>query len=225
MRAVIFWRAALLLGGCAHGSNPTASPHESPAVAAQSQELRSARPEDAPGRAELSPDIITRPHPPHEVSELDHPPATAAKGPRDLDDSAAAVPAVAPPPPSAPAEVALEPTETPAAARVPASPPPADLKRDEARQTPPKLGADIARADAELRERVQRALLESPSLSYTAKHVQVQVEQRDVVLRGEVRNAYERGEIEQIVRAVRGVRSLENKVALINPPTATPRVP
>jgi osmotically-inducible protein OsmY len=83
----------------------------------------------------------------------------------------------------------------------------------------PELGADIARADAELRERVQRALLDTPSLSYTAQHVHVAVDQRHVTLRGEVRNAYERGEIELIVRALPGVKTLDNQVALINPPT------
>jgi hypothetical protein len=119
MRAALLWPATLVVVGCAHGSSATANRPDGRAIAAQSQEVMAA--EGAAERANVSPDIIERPHPPHEVSEIDHPPAAEARGPRDLDGAAVVSAAPPPPPTGAPVEVAIEPTDTPSAASVPPS--------------------------------------------------------------------------------------------------------
>ncbi|HTU58278.1 MAG TPA: BON domain-containing protein [Polyangiales bacterium] len=166
-------------------------------------------------------------HPAQEVSELERPAPPAAAQAQSPDESPAArVESAAPPPrPTVAGEAKLETTEhhrdapltppEPAASDVIAAP-----AAGEPAQPPAKLGAEIARADAELRERVQRALLNARSLSYSAKHVQVDVAKREVTLRGEVRSAHERKELEQIVRSLAGVQQLNNQVALKE--TATP---
>jgi hypothetical protein len=71
-------------------------------------------------------------------------------------------------------------------------------------------------AEIDLRERVQRALLAQESLSYTAKHARVEVDERDVSLYGEVRTSQEKLELGRAVRSVPGVRRFDNRVVVIN---------
>jgi hypothetical protein len=71
-------------------------------------------------------------------------------------------------------------------------------------------------AEIDLRERVQRALLAQESLSYTAKHARVEVDERDVSLYGEVRTSQEKLELARVVRSVPGVRRFDNRVVVIN---------
>lgn len=199
MRTTHLWMAALTLTGCAHRSPPQ------PAAVAESQTQALSRSE----------------RPASDVREIEQPAARAAETPPASESGAAHVQTAAPPPQVAtPANAQLAPTSTPADVSI-APPEPANAVVVAAPmrggvEAAPEPGADISRADAELRERVQRALHNAGSLSYTAKHVQVDVTRRQVTLRGEVRTARERGELEQVVRALPGVKKLNNQVALID---------
>lgn len=223
MRASYLGAAAVMVVACAHGAQ---SGDANTAARSRTQELsKTVPPDEHEDGGENS--IVRRDHPPHEVGQLDTPAPGAAVGPRSPEDLSH-ISTAAPPPTSAAPTMALQPNTPVDAAPVPPSKPASATVvtapgRDTRPQAPPKLGDDIARADAELRERVQRALAESSSLSYTARHVQVDVAQQNVTLRGEVRTAHERSELEQIVRKLPGIKELSNQVALINPPTVRPR--
>jgi hypothetical protein len=232
VRTAYLYPVALVLAACAHRLSDTSSRTrvETAGTHDQEQSAESARAEHPPPSADRAPSglaIGEQPHPVSSVGTLRRPPARAARGPRDLDSSSAAV-SIAEPPPQATGsiKVAVESTDTPSSVEI-APPRPVSRKeltaplQDDSPKPPLKLGADITRADAELRERVQRALLNSSSLSYTAKHVRVDVAQSGVTLRGEARTAHERSELDRIVRSLPGVKSLNNEVALINRPTTT----
>lgn len=202
MRVTQLWLVALAMVGCAHRAGTE------PAPESQAQALS----RDA--------------HPAREISEADSPaPPAAAQTPPLEESPAARIESAEPPPrPTVAGEAKLETTaHRPEAPLTPPEPAASDVvaapAASESPQPPAKLGAEIARGDAELRERVQRALLNARSLSYTAKRVQVDVSKREVTLRGEVRTAHERKELEQIVRSLAGVKQLNNQVALIDPGT------
>lgn len=224
MRIANLWPAACFLAACAHGAQTSSHRDATPEITAHSQELqRSAAQEHS---ANSSSGVIEQAHPETGVSQSPEPSPAEARGPGRLEESAATMHTAAPlPQPNAAMAVAIEPSATPPA---PVTKPPAASDGMAPMPThaeqPEKPGAEIARADAELRERVQRALLGSTSLSYTAKHVRVEVAHHDVTLRGEVRTARERSDLEKIVRGLRGVRNLDNQVALISAATA-PRSP
>lgn len=71
-------------------------------------------------------------------------------------------------------------------------------------------------AEINLRELVQRALLAAESLSYTAKHARVEVDEHEVSLYGEVRTSQEKLELGEVVRSVPGVQQVDNRVVVIN---------
>jgi osmotically-inducible protein OsmY len=71
-------------------------------------------------------------------------------------------------------------------------------------------------AEIDLRERVQRALQAEKSLSYTAKHARVEVDEYDVSLYGEVRTSQEKLELGKVVGSVPGVQRVDNRVVVIN---------
>jgi hypothetical protein len=205
MRGTHLWLVGLALAGCAHRPGGV-----EPAPESQTQALS----RDA--------------HPAQEVAEIDHPVAPAAAAARAEETPAARVESAAPPPrPSVAGEAQLQttapPPDAPLAPPEPAASDVVSAPLGAEARPPAKLGAEIARDDAELRERVQRALLNASSLSYTAKRVRVDVAQHEVTLRGEVRTSKERKELEEIVRALPGVKRLNNQVALINP--TLPRTP
>ncbi len=202
MRVTQLWLVGLAVAGCAHRAATEPVPES------QTQALS----RDA--------------HPAQEVSEIEHPaPPAAAQTPSVEESPAARVDSAQPPPrPSVASEANLETTvHHPNAPLTPPEPTASDVvvapAASSSAQPPAKLGAETARADTELRERVQRALMNAPSLSYTAKRVQVDVAKREVTLRGDVRTAHERKELEQIVRSLAGVKQLNNQVGLIEPGT------
>ena len=80
-------------------------------------------------------------------------------------------------------------------------------------------------AEIDLRERVQRALLAADSLSYTAKHARVEVDERDVRLFGEVRTSQEKLTLGEVVRDVAGVQRVDNRVVVINRTPQANRMP
>jgi hypothetical protein len=85
-----------------------------------------------------------------------------------------------------------------------------------AEEAPPRDEGLPTHAEIDLRERVQRALLAAESLSYTAKHARVEVDERDVSLYGEVRTSQEKLELGKVVRGVSGVRRVDNRMVVIN---------
>jgi BON domain len=68
--------------------------------------------------------------------------------------------------------------------------------------------------EVHLRERIQTELGQQPTLSFTAKHVSVQVDKSDVTLEGDVRTAREKSEVQSIVEKIQGVRRVHNKLAV-----------
>jgi hypothetical protein len=81
--------------------------------------------------------------------------------------------------------------------------------------------ASLDKREAELRERIQRALLQSKELSYTAQRVRLEIASSDVTLRGEVRTALEKREVEELIQRVSGVRRVNNALAVIDQAPAT----
>jgi hypothetical protein len=81
--------------------------------------------------------------------------------------------------------------------------------------------ASLDKREAELRERIQRALLQSKELSYTAQRVRLEIAASDVTLRGEVRTAREKREVEELIQRVSGVRRVNNALAVIDQAPAT----
>jgi hypothetical protein len=79
--------------------------------------------------------------------------------------------------------------------------------------TPPDPPSD---GEVRLRERIQSALARSKSLSFTAKHVSVAVDDSDVTLEGDVRTAREKAEVQATVEKIQGVRRVHNKLAVID---------
>lgn len=71
-------------------------------------------------------------------------------------------------------------------------------------------------AEVRLRERIQAALGRRKSLSFTAKHVSIEVDKSDVTLQGDVRTAREKAEVQSIVEGIQGVRRVHNKLAVID---------
>jgi hypothetical protein len=69
-------------------------------------------------------------------------------------------------------------------------------------------------SEVRLRERVQAALARAKSLSFTARHVTIEVDRSDVTLQGDVRNAHEKAEVQSIVEGLEGVRRVHNKLAV-----------
>jgi hypothetical protein len=81
----------------------------------------------------------------------------------------------------------------------------------------PVIPADPPSAqEVRLRERIQAALGRRKSLSFTAKHVSVQVNKSDVTLEGDVRTAHEKAEVQSIVEKIQGVGRVNNKLAVID---------
>jgi hypothetical protein len=68
--------------------------------------------------------------------------------------------------------------------------------------------------EVRLRERIQAALGRHKSLSFTAKHVSVEVDKSDVTLQGDVRTAHEKAEVQSIVEQIQGVRRVNNRLAV-----------
>lgn len=85
---------------------------------------------------------------------------------------------------------------------------------------PPGEDKQVARApsaeEIELRERIQSSLLSAPGLSYSARRVSVAVEKQDVTLLGDVRNARERKEVENLVKQIQGVRRVKNQLSSVS---------
>jgi hypothetical protein len=167
--------------------------------------------------------ILRDEHPPTELPR-DKPPAHAAARPTALPDTSANFDGMAPPPAPAAeaAPIQIEPTAgAPPLAAVPPSKPASPTRVNnplDERKPPPRLGSDIATADAELRERIQRALLQRSDLSYTARHARVKVEDRNVTVEGQARTEHERAEVEELIRGLRGVRDFKSELVVINTP-------
>jgi hypothetical protein len=85
--------------------------------------------------------------------------------------------------------------------------------------TPP-LPAAASKEEAELRERIQRTLLQHRNLSFTARRVRVEIERGRVTLLGEVRTTREKSEVEDLVQKVSGVRRVTNQLAIIDQPAS-----
>lgn len=111
---------------------------------------------------------------------------------------------------------ALPPHSEPAAQRTPGS-----ARGEEPPHQSAAAPASLDKREADLRERIQRALLHSKELSYTAQRVRVEIEASDVTLRGEVRTAREKREVEQLIQRVSGVRRVNNALAVIDQAPAT----
>lgn len=92
--------------------------------------------------------------------------------------------------------------------------------------TPPgeaPLARSESRAELQLRERIQRALGNHGSLSYTAQRVSVAVDNHTVTLAGDVRTEREKADVQAIVQRVQGVRRVENRLAVIDQPQPAAR--
>jgi BON domain len=68
--------------------------------------------------------------------------------------------------------------------------------------------------EVRLRERIQTELGQQTTLSFTAKHVSVEVDRSDVTLEGDVRTAREKSDVQAIVEKIQGVRRVHNKLAV-----------
>jgi hypothetical protein len=97
----------------------------------------------------------------------------------------------------------------------PASPaPPAETKRDEARMAiPQQPPAPPANPDAELASRVRAALASDGRIN--AHRIDVTSESGVVTLYGTADNADQRARAGEIAAAVAGVRSVQNKLAIV----------
>lgn len=215
--------AASLTAACAHSD-----PRHARASTQDAQALHLSRTaDDSVQESQVSGQTsapLVREHPPTGLATADKPPGRAAARPTELPESGGGLELAGrrPSPTAGAAPIQLEPTSTepPRASLPPSKPASATAVNNplEKQRERPRLGADIAAADAELRERIQRSLLRREDLSYTARHVGVRVQDRNVTLQGRVRTAHERAEVEALIRQLEGIRSVESELVVINAP-------
>lgn len=74
----------------------------------------------------------------------------------------------------------------------------------------------LAPNELALRQRVQSTLAARSELSYSARHITIDVQRRDVTLSGDVNNEREKTDVQALVERVKGVRRVNNELAVVN---------
>jgi osmotically-inducible protein OsmY len=82
--------------------------------------------------------------------------------------------------------------------------------RDSANRTP----ADRRASDAEITQRIRKAVVDDDNLTATAKNVKIATEDGRVTLRGNVRDAREKDTVESHARDIAGTGNVKNQIVI-----------
>jgi osmotically-inducible protein OsmY len=86
--------------------------------------------------------------------------------------------------------------------------------RDYANRTPAERRTNAS--DAEITQRIRKAVVDDDNLTATAKNVQIATEDGRVTLRGNVRDAREKVTVESHARDVAGAGNVKNQIDVVN---------
>lgn len=84
--------------------------------------------------------------------------------------------------------------------------------RDQVRLPPPLSDSDVS-----LRERVQRALMEDKTLTYSARSISIEARDGEITLRGELNTQFEKARVARTAGRVAGARLVHDRLTLRNP--------
>jgi hypothetical protein len=80
-----------------------------------------------------------------------------------------------------------------------------------------KLPPPLSESDVSLRERVQRALMEDKTLTYSARSISIEARDGEITLRGELNTQFEKARVARTAGRVAGARLVHDRLTLRNP--------
>ncbi len=206
MKRLVLLALGALAGGCAHhdaSSDPSVATNTAIAPSYDPTGSRNTMPPSAPA----APPATTTPATPTTTATSATPATTDTPAPGSAPEAPVTTAPAEQPSPGAPATGSTPP-------RGPAVDNTGVNERDRGHANPTPLDQSNASSDVAITAAVRRAVVGDGSLSFLAKNVKIITNGGHVVLRGPVKSAQERQEIEAKARAVNGVVDVDNQLEI-----------